>query len=87
MRKRRKVFLGLGSDNMGNAQDGTCRTKGCTDSVIATICLGCEKQSIQNSLLPMIRLLRIKYGIKIKDAKSLAETVNLLVLGYEQRKW
>jgi hypothetical protein len=85
MSKPRKVFLGLGSPIMGNAKDGTCRTKGCTDSVIATICLDCEKKSIQNSLLPMIRLFRIKYGIKIKDAKSLADTVNLLVLGYERR--
>lgn len=76
---------GPGGINMGNAKDGTCRSKECTEPVIATICLSCEKRSIQNSLLPMIRLLRIKYGIKIKDAKSLADTVNLLVLGYEQR--
>lgn len=78
----------LGGDSVGNARDGTCRNKGCTESCIATICLACEEKSIKNSLLPLIRLLRIRYGIRIKDAKTLAETVNLLVLGQDRmNKW
>jgi len=76
---------GPGGINMGNAKDGTCRSKDCTEPCIATICLTCEEKSMKNSLLPLIRLLRIRYNIKIKDAKTLAETVNLLVLGYDKR--
>lgn len=75
---------GPGGINMGNAQDGTCRRQGCKEPCMATICLGCERNSIERSLLPLIRLLRIKYSIRLKDAKDLAETVNLLVLGYEK---
>lgn len=73
---------------VGDTIDGKCINKECPESIIATICLSCEEHAIKHSLLPLIRVLRIRYGIRIKDAKTLAETVNLLVLGQERiNKW
>ncbi len=60
----------------------------CQKRELATICLECDKRFNKKSLLPLVKMIRNRYGIALKDAKSLAETIDLLVLGYERvNKW
>lgn len=48
-------------------------------------CVDCEQKFIRHSKLPLLKMLRTRYGLLLKDSKDLVEIIELLVLGYERR--
>lgn len=51
----------------------------------AFLCPDCVLQYQKESLIPLVKMLRTRYDLKLKDAKHLGELINLLALGYEKR--